>query len=106
MSATNSQVACAFFLIVALIANAWCALRNGFFLWVLAAQVIFYGLALAGILGGEKVSANIAVKIPKFFHPRQCLDSGGLGAVSPGRKIDNVEPICAVTGRVQAKKTV
>jgi glycosyltransferase involved in cell wall biosynthesis len=56
-----------FFLIVALIANAWCALRNGFFLWVLAAQVIFYGLALAGILGGEKVSANIAVKIPKFF---------------------------------------
>jgi glycosyltransferase involved in cell wall biosynthesis len=56
-----------FFLIVALIANAWCVLRNGFFLWVLGAQVIFYGLALAGILGGEKVSANIAVKIPKFF---------------------------------------
>jgi hypothetical protein len=56
-----------FFLIAALIANAWCSVRSPFFLWILAAQVIFYGLALAGILGGERVSGNIAVKIPKFF---------------------------------------
>jgi cellulose synthase/poly-beta-1,6-N-acetylglucosamine synthase-like glycosyltransferase len=55
------------FLLAALIANAWCASRSGFFLWLLVAQVIFYGLALAGIAGGEKASANVAVKIPKFF---------------------------------------
>jgi cellulose synthase/poly-beta-1,6-N-acetylglucosamine synthase-like glycosyltransferase len=56
-----------FFMLFAIIANFWCAFGNGFFLLILITQVIFYGLALAGIVGGEKASANILVKIPKFF---------------------------------------
>jgi hypothetical protein len=56
-----------FFLLAAMVANAWCAQRGAFFVTFLIAQIVFYGLALAGIAGGEKTSSNVAVKIPKFF---------------------------------------
>ena len=56
-----------FFLLAAMVADAWCARRGAFFVTFLIAQIVFYGLALAGIAGGEKISSNVAVKIPKFF---------------------------------------
>jgi glycosyltransferase involved in cell wall biosynthesis len=56
-----------FFLLAAVFTNAWCVQRGIFFVTLFIAQVVFYGLALAGIAAGKKGSSNVAVKIPKFF---------------------------------------
>jgi cellulose synthase/poly-beta-1,6-N-acetylglucosamine synthase-like glycosyltransferase len=56
-----------FLLITALLANVWCAFGNRMFLVILAAQALFYGLALAGLFGNNKASSNVFLKLPKFF---------------------------------------
>jgi len=56
-----------FFLITAFLSNVWCALSNRIFLTVLALQLLFYGLAVAGLAWDNKTSSNIIVKLPKFF---------------------------------------
>jgi len=54
MSATNFSGACAFFSDCRIDSKCVVRATQRVFLWVLAAQVIFYGLALAGILAERR----------------------------------------------------
>jgi hypothetical protein len=56
-----------FFLVALLASSAILSVESHLYLAVFVAQLLFYGLALAALAGGEKLSSSLPIKVSLYF---------------------------------------